>query len=273
MAEMAYAEERQRCKRCYERLYFVKKIVALYEEGVSWEGCKVVAPADPDKIPQEYNQIIGIDALKVGVRGMMVDGIGEFEVQIRDDPRKLSIPTPPISFLRVEAPGRPFLWPYIQNDQTLEELAEGIKKLPETETIADWLIRDLIEGICRGLGVPLRFLQNNVITDAPVFVKDALTIFEYEVERLRTQIAFHLTKEIGPLICKTLNYEGPVKVVWNKDWIVHGIGGYGPVYQAFKAQGILLEGLAQGMIKIARQLWEASLGTRAEYEEAMKWFG
>jgi len=273
MAEIAYAEERQRCRRCYERWDFVKKIVALYEEGVSWEGCRVIAPADPDKIPPEYSQIIGIDAIKDGVRGMMVDGIGEFEVQIQDDPRKLSIPTPPRSPLRVEAPGQPFLWPYIRNDQALEELAGGIKRILETETMADWSIVDLIEGICRGLGVPLRFLQNNIVTDAPVFVKDALTIFEYEVERLRTQIAFHLTEETGPLICKTLNYEDTVKVMWNKEWIVHGIGGYGPVYQAFKTQGILLEGLAQGMIKIARQLWEASLISRAEYEEAMKWFG
>ena len=273
MAEMAYTEERQRCRKCYERRPFIKKIVALYEEGVSWGGCKMIAPADPDKIPSEYSQIISIDAIKEGVRGMMVEGVGEFEAQIQGHPRKLLIPTPPRSFLRIEAPGQPFLWPYIQNDQTLEKLAGGIKKIPETGTMADWSIVNLIEDMCRGLGVPLRFLQNNIITDAPIFAKDALTIFEYEVERLRTQIAFHLTKEIGPLICKALNYEGAVKVIWNKEWIVQGIGGYGPVYQAFKAQGILLEGLAQGMIKVARQLWEASLISRAEYEEAMKWFG
>jgi len=249
MAEIAYAEEWQRCRRCYERWDFVKKIVALYEEGVSWEGCRVITPADPDKIPSEYNEIIGIDAIKYGVRGMMVEGVGEFEAQIQGHPRKLSILAPPKSPLRIEAAGQPFLWPCIQNDKALEKMAEAIERVPAARTMVDWLIRDM----CRGLGVPLRFLQNNVIADDPVFVKDALVVFRYWVGERRRHIAFHLTEGIRPLICKALNYEGPVEVVWNKEWLTRGMGEYGPVYQAFRAQGILLEGLARGVTEGARQ--------------------
>jgi hypothetical protein len=265
---MAYAEERQRCRRCYERWDFIKKIVVLYEEGVSWEGCTVITPADPDKIPSEYSEIIGIDAIKDGVRGMMVEGVGEFETQIQGHPRKLSILAPPKSPLRIEAAGQPFLWPYIQNDQALEKMAEAIEKVPTAKTMVNLLIEDM----CRGLGVPRRFLQN-VVADEPIFVKDALITFRYVVGEWRRYIAFHLREEIGPLICKTLNYEGPVEVVWNKEWLTSGMGEYGPVYHAFRAQGILLEGLAQGMIEGARQLWEASLIKKEEYEDAVRWFG
>lgn len=273
MAEMAYAEKRQRCRKCYERWYFVKKIVALYEEGVSWGGCRVIAPADPDKIPPEYSEIIGIDAIKDGVRGMMVEGVGKFEVQIQGRPRKLSILAPPQSPSIVKAEGQLFLWPCIQNDQELEKLVEDIEKLPAAIPEAGPIVDQLMRGMCDCLGVPLRFLQNNVVADDPIFVKDALIIFRDVVGRWREHIAFHLTKEIRPLICKALNYEDLVKVTWNEEWLTTGMGEYGPVYQAFRAQGILLEGLARGVIEYARQLGEASLIPKAEYEEAVRWFG
>ena len=269
MAEVTYAEERQQCRRCCERWGFVKKIVALYEEGVSWRGCRVIAPADPGKIPSEYSEIIAIDAIKDGVGGMMVEGVGEFEARVQGHPRKLSIPAPPKSPLRIEAAGQPFLWPYIQNDKALEKMAEAIERVPAARTMVNWLIGDM----CRGLGVPLRFLENNVVADDHVFVKDALITFKYVVGEWRTYIAFHLTEGIRPLICKALNYEGPVQVVWNKEWLTRGMGEYGPVYQAFKAQGILLKGLAQGVLESTRQASEARLIPRSEYEEAVRWFG
>jgi len=273
MAEMTYAEKRQRCRKCYERWYFVKKIVALYEEGVSWGGCRVIAPADPDKIPLEYSEIIGIDAIKDGVRGMMVEGVGKFEVQIPGHTHKLSILAPPQSPSIVKAEGQLFLWPCIQNDQELEKLVEDIEKVPAAIPEAGPIVDQLMRGMCDCLGVPLRFLQNNVVADAPIFVKDALMVFRGSVGELRRYIAFHLRERIKPLICKALNYEGPIEVAWNEEWLTGGWIEYGPVYQAFRAQGIWLEGLAQGMLESARQASEARLIPRAEYKEVVRWFG
>lgn len=265
MAEMTYAEERQRCKRCYEKWDFVRRIVALYEEGVSWKGCKVIAPADPDIIGSKYSEVIGVDAIKKGVRGMLVEGVGEFDVQIGGHPCRLSI----LALRRspLEAQGQPFLWPYIQNDQALEGIFGGIGRSREVE----WMVGLLMDDMCRGLGVPRQLLRD-VVPDNAGSIMDGLVRFRCNVGAWRSHVSSQLTEQAGPLVCKALDYEGCVKVVWNEEWLPGSIGGYGQVYRVFKAQGIELKGLAEQVLKQASGLYKASMISRERYEEWVRWF-
>mgnify|MGYP001140266574 CR=1 FL=1 len=266
MEKIDYGKERQHCREFYGKWDFAKRIVALYAEGVAWRGCKVIALAEPNKIPSQYSQIIDTNAIKNGVRDMLVDGIGDFNLQIQGSPRKLSILMPPQSPL--EKAGCPLLWPYIHNNaKTLEDMTN----LSVTSQAAAQTMQTLVDDMCRGLGIPHCLLQP-LITTAPGVIEQSLTTFRGRVNELRSHIAFHMTEEVEPLISKALNYKGSIEVVWNEEWFPKGIGGYGPVYQAFKAQGIELKTLAQQALDSAQSLYQASVISRETYEETIKWF-
>ena len=86
MARTKREEESRRCRRFYEKWPFIQRIVELYVEGVSWRGCKVIAPTEAGRIPPEYSQIIDDEALKNGVRDTLVDGVGSFNLKVIDSP-------------------------------------------------------------------------------------------------------------------------------------------------------------------------------------------
>lgn len=156
-------EERQRCREFYEKWDFIKRIVELYAEGVSWKGCKVIAPDEPDTIPPEYSQIIDDDALRNGVRDMAVDGIGDFGLKVIDSVHVLKIETPRESFLQDAEPGgRSLLWPAERNAEALEEDMVSLLKTSQNPTHAAQvaeMVSFLEEDMCMGLGVPRGLLQ------------------------------------------------------------------------------------------------------------------
>lgn len=266
MAETGYGKERLWCRRCYERWEFVRRIVALYEEGVSWKGCRMVALGDTGGILSEWSQIIGIDAIKDGVRDMLVGGVGHFKLQIHDRPHSLAVQMPPESPLEAGG-GRPFLWPHIQNNKALEEMVSLLDRSPGAGDMVGRLVRDM----CQGLGVP-HWLLEDVRAADPFVIEWALVTFRGNVDQWRRHIAFRIAEEVRPLISEALNYDGYIDVVWNEEWLPSGMGGYGPVYQAFRAQGILLESLARGVLDGARWLWEKGFIPRETHEDAVRWF-
>ena len=272
MPEMNFDSERERFKKCYEKWKFVRRIVDLYAEGVSWQGCTVIAPTEPDKIPSQYSQIIDADAIKDGVRGMLVDGTGGFNLKVLDSVHVLSIPVPRWSFLDDEAGRCSFLWRATINAEALETM----RSVLETSPGAVQLVKNvefLEDDMCSGLGVPRWLLQPIATTANGDAIMNGLTIFISRVEQLRKHIAFHMSELVRPLISKALSYEGWIEVKWNENWYQSGfLCGYGPVYQVFKAQGIELRTLREQVLNAAKSGLDSSLISKQTYEEAVKWF-
>ena len=272
MTEINFEDERKRFKKCYEKWKFIRRIVYLYAEGVSWKGCKVISPDEPDKIPSQHNQIIDVNAIKDGVRDMLVDGTGDFNIKVLDSVHKLPIPVLPSSFLQDAAAGHSFLWRPTINAEALETWISVLRTSPNATQAAEW-VNFLEDEMCRGLGVPRWLLQPIAATADGATIMDGLNIFIYRVEQLRDHIAFHMTEFVRPLISKALSYDGWIKVEWNENWYQSGfLCGYGPVYQVFKAQGIELRTLAEQVVKVAKSALDSSIISRRTYEETVKWF-
>lgn len=117
MTKINRDEERQRYRQFYEKWDFIKRIVELYAEGISWKGCQVVTPNEPEKIPPKYRQIIDNSAIKNAARDMVVDGIGHFSLKVMDSVHVLKIETPRElpSLQDAEPGGRSLLWPAERN--------------------------------------------------------------------------------------------------------------------------------------------------------------
>lgn len=275
MAEIKFEDERKRFKESYEKWGFIRRIVDLYAEGVAWKDCKVIAPTESDKIPSQYSQIIDADAIKDGVCGMLVDGMGVFNLRVLGSAHKLSIHVPPWSFLDDEEGRCSFLWRATINAGALETMLSALGTSPNAAHAAQVaeMVKFLEEDMCMGLGVPRGLLQPNAANADPTRVMWGLITFRGRVEELRKHIAFHMTEAVRPLISKALNYKGQIEVVWNEDWHQSGvICDYGPVYQVFKTQGIELRKLAEQCLKSAKSLLDSSLISRQTYEESVKWF-
>jgi hypothetical protein len=272
MAEINFESERERFKKCYKKWKFVRRIVDLYAEGVSWEGCKIIALTEPDKIPLQYSQIIDADAIKGGVRGMLVDGTGDFNLKVLDSVHVLSIPVLKEAPIEEAQLGRSFLWRATINADALETMLSALGTSPNATQAAE-MVKFLEDDMCRGLGVPRWLLQPIVATADADGIMNGLTTFIWRVEQLRKHIAFHMTELVRPLISKGLTYDGWIKVEWNESWYQSGfLRGYGPVYQVFKAQGIELRTLAEQVLNTAKSALDNSFISRQTYEESVKWF-
>lgn len=272
MAEINFENERKRFKESYKKWKFIRRIVDLYAEGVSWKGCKVIAPAEPDKIPLQYSQIIDADAIKDGVHGMLVDGTGDFNLKVLDSVHVLSIPMPKEAPIEEEQPGRSFLWRATINADALETMLSALGTSPNATQAAE-MVKFLEDDMCRGLGVPSWLLQPIAATADGDAIMYVLTTFIGRVEQLRKHIAFHMTELVKPLISKALTYDGWIKVEWTEKWYQSGfLCGYGPIYQVFKAQGIELRTLAEQVLNVAKSGLDSSLISRQTYEESVKWF-
>jgi hypothetical protein len=261
-------EERQRCREFYEKWDFIKRIVELYVEGVSWKGCKVIAPNEPEKIPSQYSHVIGDSALKDGVRDMLVDGVGNFNLKVADSTHVLPIPTPQESFLQgAEPPGRSFLWAAARNAKHLEDDV----KLLGISTDAGEMVNLLVRGMCSVLGVPYELLLPDAVTANPTIIEVDLIVFRGKVDQLRKHVGFQIQEAVKPIISKALSYNGWIKIVWNEEWLLHDVE-CGQVYQVFKAQGIELRTLAEQTLEHAKLLYDMHAISKAEYEKYVKWF-
>lgn len=268
MTEINRDEERRRCREFYEKWDFIKRIVELYVEGVSWKGCKVIAPNEPEKILSQHSQIIDDDALKDGVRDMLVDGTGNFNLKVVDSTHVLPIPMPKESFLEeAEPPGRSFLWVAARNAKHLEDMVGLLGISPGAGEMVNILLNDM----CSVLGVPHALLLPDAATANPTAIKWGLIVFRGRVDQLRNYVAFQIQETVKALIFQYLSYNGWIEVVWNENWLLHD-GEYGQVYQVFKAQGIELRTLAEQAIEHAKLLYDMHAISKATYEESVKWF-
>ena len=235
MAKMNLGDERRHCEQAYEKWYFVKRIVELYAEGVSWKGC--------DKIE--------VDSIENGVRDMLVTGTGEFNLKTPGGAQVLSIPMPKKYFLEDEQPGHPFLWPVTQNTKHLDD----IEKVIGPKVYGNEMFEILAKDICLGLGVPYELLGPLSATADGDAIMWGLTTFRGNIKTWRD----YLGSRLG--------------LSWNEDWYQSGfLSGYGPVYQAFKAQGIDLRTLRDQVLNAAKSARDGSLISRQTYEESVRWF-
>lgn len=282
MAKVNRDKERQRCREFYEKWDFVKRIVSLYAEGVSWKGCKVTAPIEPDRIPLQYSQIVDVGTIKNVVRDMLVEGTGHFNLEVHDSVPTLTylepdrvIGVPDVVLIHMpsqssmEEAGRPFLWPAALNAKPLENAIKLIDVSPDAAMMAQILMDDM----CAYFGVPRWLLLQSVVTGDPTAIKWGLNLFRSRVNELRAYLGFHMTEAVKPLVSEALNYKGFIEIAWNEHWFQSAIiSAYGPVYQVFKAQGIELRTLAEQRLDFAKSLLESSLISRKTYEQSVKWF-
>lgn len=224
--------ERKHCEQVYKKWGFVKQIVELYAEGVSWKGCNLT----------------GIDDIKDGVRGMLVTGEGDFKIKNQNGMQTVKIQMPRSS--PIEEPGHPFLWPVTQNTTHLDKMEPSLGPNAGINAFFEVLVKD----ICAGLGVPYELLGPQSATAHGDAVMWGLITFRGNVKSWRNYLGYNL------------------KLNWNEEWDQKDLAAYGPVYQVFKAQGIELSTLAAQVLSTAKSALDNSFIPRQTYEQAVKWF-
>jgi len=274
MARTKREEESRRCRELYEKWSLIKRIVELYVEGVSWKGFKVIAPTEPGRIPPEYSQIIDDEALKNGVRDMLVDGVGSFKLKVKGSEHLLKIKTQKEYPLEDAEPGgRSFIWSATINAKVMERMYSLLKTTQDPTRLAPVAenINFLEENMCSGLFIPRGLLQPDAAKADPTRTKWGLTVFSNKVSGLRQHIAFQIQSEVQPLISEALDYKGSIGVAWNENWPSRG-EAWGPVYQVFKAQKIELKNLREETLKAASLALQNHLLSKRTVDEWVKWF-
>lgn len=274
MAKTHREEESRRCRELYGKWNLLKRIVELYVEGVSWKGCKIITPTEPERIPLAYSQIIDDEALRNGVRDMLVDGMGSFKLRLKDSEHLLEIRTQKEYALQdAEPEGRSFLWSATINAKAMEDMYSLLKttRVPARLAPVAENINFLEENMCRGLFVPRGLLQSDAAKADPTRIKWGLTVFRDKVSGLRRHIAFQIQNEVAPLISEAMNYNGAIEIDWNENWPNRG-EAWGPVYQVFKAQKIELRNLREETLKAANLAFQSNLLAKSTVNEWIKWF-
>lgn len=232
MAEMNLEQIRKHCREVYEKWEFIRQIVGLYEEGVSWKGC--------DKME--------VEAIKNGVRGMLVSGTGDFNIKTESGTQAVATPIP--SNIPFEEPGQPFLWPYTQNATHLDNMKKILGDKAYTNDMFQFIIKD----ICKGLGVLYELLGPLSATADGDAIMMSLITFSGNIRIWRDYLGSRL------------------ELAWNENWRQSGLAEYGVIYQVFRAQGIDLRTLREQALNAAKSMVDSSLFSRQTYNEAVKWF-
>lgn len=229
MANRSLADERAFCEQVYNKWDFVKKIVELYAEGVSWRGCNN----------------LDVEAVKSGIRGMLVTGIGQFNLKTGESIHVLMPPRFPSYGAEM---GHPFLWTAIQNAIQLDELQKVLTVDKNTAQTFSILVKD----ICLGLGVPYELLGTEATTAESNSIMWGLTTFLVNIKKWREILMYHL------------------KLSWNDSWVTNGVLSNGQVYQVFKTQGIEFPLLREQSLSAGRSY--LNYGTSQTYQELVKRF-
>jgi len=169
MAKKSLDDEQEFCRQVYQNWPFVKRIVELYEEGVSWKGC--------DKLD--------IGSIKSGVRDMLVSGAGQFTLETQGS---VQVPMPRRFPFEGEEPGHPFLWPMTQNAVHLDQMQQLLSSSADAQQMFLFIKKD----ICRGLGVPYELLGSIATTANGDLVMLGLTTFVGNVKTWRDHLAYSL---------------------------------------------------------------------------------
>lgn len=169
MSKKSLDEEREFCRQVYEKWDFVRRIVELYAEGVSWQGC--------DKLDTK--------SIKSGVREMLVSGVGQFRLETRGS---VQVPMPRRFPFEGEEPGHPFLWPVTQNAVHLDQM----QQLLASKTGAQQMFQEIAKDICLGLGVPYELLGSIATTANGYAIMWGLVTFMGNVNTWRDHLAYNL---------------------------------------------------------------------------------
>jgi hypothetical protein len=229
MVNKSLAEERAFCEQVYNKWDFVKKIVELYAEGVSWRGCNN----------------LNAETVKSGIRGMLVTGIGKFNLETKES---IQVPMPPRFPSYGAEQGHPFLWPATQSAIQLDELRKVLKIDKNAEQTFNLLVKD----ICLGLGVPFELMGTDATTSESNSVMWGLTTFMVNIKTWRETLMYNL------------------KLSWNDNWVTNSVLANGQVYQVFKAQGIEFKLLREQSLSAGRSY--LNYGTTQTYQELVKRF-
>jgi hypothetical protein len=229
MVNKSLEEERAFCEQVYNKWDFVKKIVELYAEGVSWRGCNN----------------LDVEAVKSGIRGMLVTGIGQFNLKTEESIQVLMPQRLPVYGIEK---GYPFLWPATQNAIQLDQPLKALTSNKNAEQTYNMLVKD----ICQGLNVPYELLGTDATTAEADSIMWGLTTFMGNIKTWRETMIYQL------------------KLSWNDNWVTNGVLARGQVYQVFKAQGIVLELLREQSLSAARSY--LNFGTSQTYQELVERF-
>ncbi len=169
MSKKSLHEEREFCRGVYEKWDFIKRIVELYAEGVSWQGC--------DKLDTE--------SIKDGMRDMLVSGVGQFTLRTQES---IEVPMPKRASFEEEGPGHPFLWPVTQNAVHLDNIQE---LLASNANAKEWFLF-FAKNICLGLGVPYGLLDPTATTANADVTMEGLITFVVDVSIWRDYLGYRL---------------------------------------------------------------------------------
>ena len=229
MVNKSLEKERAFCEQVYNKWDFVKKIIELYAEGVSWRGCNN----------------LDAEAVKSGIREMLVTGTGQFNLKTGES---IQVLMPPRFPSYGAEKGHPFLWPATQNAIQLDELQKVLTINKNAEQTFNMLVKD----ICLGLGVPYDLLGTSAATSEGDSIIWGLATFMGNIKTWRETLMYHL------------------KLSWNDNWVTNGVLANGQVYQIFKAQGIEFKLLREQALSAARSY--LNFGTKQTHQELVKRF-
>jgi len=204
--------------------------------------------------------------LRDGVRNMLVDGKGNYQLNIFGNEHVISIATRP-EFPGMEE-GEPLLWPATRNAGPLETIFSNLNRMGADQMA---FVRGLLDDICAGLGIPYAILADDPRTFANTYaLKMTLMIFKGRVKSIRRSIEFGIRMYFKRTETESLGKEAVVSVEWNEDWCSND--EYGLAYQIFKAQGIELTTLRDEILSASKMAYENRFISRDTYMKMIEGF-
>lgn len=263
---MSYEEERRLSRELYNKYEFLRDIVSIYVEGVTWGGCQLVCEEKDGN--NELITDIGADDLKVGVQNMLIDGHGDYKLNIFGKENVITITMLPEYPFAGEEGDRPLLWRVTRNAIPLDKIMRSIGKLsPEWRVF----VRSTLDDILSGTGIPYAFFVEDPRTFSNTFaIKIILDGVKARVQKIRRSVEFGLSKYAKHNDLENLPEDASFYVEWNEDWCSDDY--YGVAYQIFKKRGILLSTLREEEIATANLASQNYILPRETCEKIVKGF-
>ncbi len=263
---MAYKEEKRLSRELYEKHEFLRRIVDIYTEGVIWKGCRLICNRDAGSRTDEQIIELGADELRDGVRNMLVDGKGNYQLNIFGNEHMISIAMRP-GFPGKEE-GEPLLWPATRNAAVIDSIFSNIGRMDRDQMAFS---RSLLDDFSAGLGIPYAFFVDDPNTFANTYaLKMTLMVFKGRVQNIRRSIEFGIRTFLMHAEIENLGKEATIDVEWNEDWCSNDENG--TPYQIFKVQGIDLSTLRDETLSASKMAYENGFISRDTYSRMIKNF-
>ena len=259
---MAYEEEKRLSRELYSKYKFLRDIVALYIEGVTWRGCQLLCNEKDGT--SKLIADISSNALQSGVQNMLIDGHGDYELNILGKERVITITMLPEYPLAGEEGGRPLLWTVTRNAIPLDTMMQSIGNLPPD---GQEFVLKMLNDICSGVGIPYDVLFKDPRTFSNTLaLKNILNIFKWRAKNIRRSVEFGLRQFAKQLV----STDAIIEVDWNDDWCSRD--EYGTTYQIFKIHNIDLVTLRDEELATAKWAYENRYISRQTYDEKVNHF-